>query len=554
MNVKPSLARRGLQAAVILFAIGMAGAFVVYSQRKADRAMIRGTKSTQVLEDLRMQDAAQRDPSQASSPGRNTMELSPEKQHSLVISGTKSGSLALSPSPLSFDPARDSQPARPSESQNPRPITLVMSGSKSYSGGTFIGPDILGILATPPPRPEQVPTFKPEAVLSLEMPLATVPIPRATSTFTAFEKVMAERAILERSLLSTVITSSKSGPVFKPEPVISPAPPPDTPSRQRVESPEARVLAAQDQMNSETLRRTVLVGSSKSSAMLTPERPASPDANRDSAPNWSHAPKEGRSFPVLISSSKSAIRAGVFMSGEELAPAETISRQTGTVVIPGLNPAPVSDMFGFIHVAPKSPSPTDLLPDLRDRDNFADESGGVSVSGSKFRVTANESDSELGHSVSFMLKAAEERFPDSQRMLSISLDQTTLIPIPKFAPRLSRKPPEIIPILPIGRPKPKGPLDITQFRNKAPWRTALILSSKSGPIFSPEPMKPFTMDDEIPSIEEPIRIGILSVQPPEPPEPPDAEELLRKRLRRREESAPTPNPVPAFQAPFPKNR
>ena len=89
MNVKPSFARRGLQAAVILFAISMAGAFVVYSQRKADRALIRGTKSTQVLEELSAKDSARDVWPQTWNRDRER-QISPVGEEHLPISGTRS--------------------------------------------------------------------------------------------------------------------------------------------------------------------------------------------------------------------------------------------------------------------------------------------------------------------------------------------------------------------------------------------------------------------------------------------------------------------------------
>jgi hypothetical protein len=191
MNVKPSFARRGLQAGVILFAIGMASAHVIYWQRKANPAVIRSTKSAQVLEDLRIIDDSQTETQRASDDSSAANDPSISKRGLLVLSGTKSyngashaygEAVTKNPAPPPIVPERSSASA-----QSPTATPLVKSGSglfmisssKSLIGASHVYRQAFAITPAEPPT-------VPEKQLRLDLPNRLGP------TATRREVVMSE--------------------------------------------------------------------------------------------------------------------------------------------------------------------------------------------------------------------------------------------------------------------------------------------------------------------------------------------------------------------------
>ena len=432
MNVKPSFARRGLQAAVILFAIGMAGAFVVYSQRKADRAMIRGTKSTQVLEDLRVEDSAQDVWPQTWTRDRER-QISPADEERLLISGSKSSVVFKVDTPPHVSDLWDFTPLPELPIKSERGRDSFIPSTKSF-------------------------LFDVESGLSLSLEK-----PRATPTLAADDQV----------------------------------------------KPETSLLNAQP----------ILVGSSKSTLMFTPERAASPEANHNGPASQPLAPQKARPIPVLISSSKSSLIGASSIHGGELAPDETVGQRIGTVVIPGIKPPPTADIFVFTNVAPKTPSLTDLIPDLQNIEQLKNAPRDPLFVGRKLTIVHTGSDADFVEDILRGLKSPDERFLAPLGGSSTAFAPTLLVPMPRLPTFLPSNFIGVSAPIATARSKANGVKSVAPNRaaKRAMVRSALISTSKSGAIFVSG--TPYTLD-ELLIFEEPIRVGPLSVEPSEPAEVP----------------------------------
>ena len=143
MNLKPSFAWRGLRVGVILFAIGMACAHVIYWQRKANPTVVPSTKSTQVLEDLRLAEASERESPRNSDAAMAEDKASLSKHTYPGILGVKSGIFMPNPSSqeLKFN-SETPLASTPSPTATPLVKTggglVLISGSKSYTGSSHI--------------------------------------------------------------------------------------------------------------------------------------------------------------------------------------------------------------------------------------------------------------------------------------------------------------------------------------------------------------------------------------------------------------------------------
>ena len=374
--------------------------------------MIRGTKSAQFLEDLRVQAATLPVFSQTSGGANDVIVLPPEGGGRLILTGTKS-----------------------------------------------------------------YPIFKPDSALS-----ASAPDVRDLNPSTALLEAAADRMrrdTLERILMQpTIITSSKSGTVFRPEPVIPPATPRATPS------------------------------------------------------NQPSAPQKLRPIPVLISSSKSFTGSTLVRAGD-LAPNETHGQQIGTFVIPNLKPPPGTDIFGFTHVAPKTPSLADLIPDLQNIEQLKNAPRDPLFVGRKLTIVHTGSDSDFAEETLRGLKSPDERFIFPLGSPSTALDPTLLVPMPRFVPALPSNFIGVSAAVATGRSKKEEMIrraveKAAERAESARSRSTLISTSKSGSIFTPVLHTSGKIGDPPPpSADELVRVGPLSFEPPAPRETPAGFLMLR---------------------------
>lgn len=214
MNTKPPLVRRGfLQVLTILFAVTMTGALAVYSHRKANRGFIHGTKSTQVLEDLRLLDAAV---DAAVESGQEHASLQKSGSGVLVLSGTKSysglsnvlsGSLQVRNMPESRSATATEKGF---EGDRGTKSELILRGANAFAGmqgvksGTLFSPDAAGDIVTRVTRPA-LPDPIPDA------------IPKSTNDVTVFSTGKSLSAgTLTFGSRETIMPGVKSSGIFLP--------------------------------------------------------------------------------------------------------------------------------------------------------------------------------------------------------------------------------------------------------------------------------------------------------------------------------------------------
>ena len=235
MNAKPPLVRRGFQIAVIFFIVGMAGAYVMYAHRKANMTVVSGTKSTRVLEDLRMIDAADepvrdhalsvRENGLWDAAGRNSQQesdlrtlflgmrtgMTPSLNRRTLISSTKSTGdikevfsfpeLDLS---LAFTPRSPATPDAPTPPSNRQ--TVIFS-PKSLSGNSVLLSGARELFSWP------------------KLTLAITPRPSATSVPLSlggeqFSDVLTRGSVTVKQPPSdrSLISGTKSSEIFTPHP------------------------------------------------------------------------------------------------------------------------------------------------------------------------------------------------------------------------------------------------------------------------------------------------------------------------------------------------